>query len=234
MTRELPSNTHLLQVAKAATSITTTPPKVVLGGPANTYAHYVTTPEEYGIQRYEGGSTLYGPNELEAYMYLSTSNLKYLSSTNTAKAPLGPTPPDNRDNSISLITGVVYDSPQILKKFGDVLNQPVASYTRGAVVNATFVGANPRNNLRLEGTFLAVEQLVGTTWTTVRDDNDWFLVYTWVRKDGLIGTSEVTASWETESYSIPGTYRIRYNGDAKALGGKITSFTGLSSQFTLV
>jgi neutral ceramidase len=227
-------NAYILQVAKAATAITTTTPKVVLGGPANTYAHYVATSEEYGIQRYEGASTLYGPNELEAYMYLSTSNLKYLSSTNTAQPPAGPTPPDNRDNSISLITGVVYDSPKILKKFGDVLTQPSATYARGAVINATFVGANPRNNLRLEGTFLAVEQLVGSTWTKVRDDNDWFLVYTWVRKDGLLGTSEVTASWETESYATPGTYRIRYNGDAKALGGAITSFTGVSSQFTLI
>ncbi|EPE24469.1 hypothetical protein GLAREA_08321 [Glarea lozoyensis ATCC 20868] len=221
-------------VAKAAISITTTTPKVVLGGPANTYAHYVTTPEEYGIQRYEGGSTLYGPNELEAYMYLSVSNLKYLAGTTTAKAPAGPSPPDNRKNSISLITGVVYDSPIIFRSWGDVITEPAATYARGAVVNATFVGANPRNNLRLEGTFLAVEQLVGSSWTTVRDDQDWFLVYTWKRVDGLIGSSEVTASWETESYATPGTYRIRYNGDWKALGGKITPFTAVSKQFTLV
>lgn len=34
---------------------------VVIAGPANTYGHYVTTREEYGVQRYEGASTLYGP-----------------------------------------------------------------------------------------------------------------------------------------------------------------------------
>lgn len=33
---------------------------VVVAGPANTYAHYVTTPEEYGQQRYEGASTVFG------------------------------------------------------------------------------------------------------------------------------------------------------------------------------
>jgi hypothetical protein len=33
---------------------------VVLAGPANTYAHYVTTPEEYAAQRYEGASTIFG------------------------------------------------------------------------------------------------------------------------------------------------------------------------------
>jgi len=33
---------------------------VVIAGPANTYAHYVTTPEEYAAQRYEGASTIFG------------------------------------------------------------------------------------------------------------------------------------------------------------------------------
>ena len=33
---------------------------VVVAGPANTYGHYVTTPEEYAVQRYEGASTVYG------------------------------------------------------------------------------------------------------------------------------------------------------------------------------
>ncbi|KAK4943041.1 hypothetical protein LTR66_014639, partial [Elasticomyces elasticus] len=43
-------------------------PIVVLGGPANTYTHYISTPEEYGVQRYEGASTLYGPHTLDAYI----------------------------------------------------------------------------------------------------------------------------------------------------------------------
>lgn len=34
---------------------------VVIAGPSNVYSHYVTTPEEYAIQRFEGASTIYGP-----------------------------------------------------------------------------------------------------------------------------------------------------------------------------
>lgn len=71
------------------------------------------------------------------------------------------------------------------------------------------------------------------TWTTVRDDSDWFLVYTWTRDDGLLGTSHVVLSWETETYAEKGTYRIRYNGDSKNLLGTITGFTGVSRNFTL-
>ncbi|RXG47486.1 hypothetical protein VDGE_20987 [Verticillium dahliae] len=32
---------------------------VILGQPANSYTHYITTQEEYSIQRYEGASTFY-------------------------------------------------------------------------------------------------------------------------------------------------------------------------------
>ena len=36
---------------------------VVVAGPANVYGHYVTTREEYAIQRYEGASTIFGQCE---------------------------------------------------------------------------------------------------------------------------------------------------------------------------
>jgi neutral ceramidase len=227
-------------VAAAAVDqgITTSTPKVVIGGPANTYAHYCSTPEEYAIQRYEGASTLYGPNELEAYIYLSTTNLQYLAANSTTKPPAGPTPPDNSNSSISLITGIVFDAAPSGKSFGDCTVQPNASYPAGAVINATFVGANPRNNLRLEGTFTAVQQLISGVWTQIRSDRDWSLVYTWTNTNDLLGNSEVVISWETAAESAPvspGTYRIVYNGDSKTpLTGKIVAFTGTSGNFTIV
>jgi neutral ceramidase len=211
-------------------------PVVVLGGPANTYAHYVATPEEYGIQRYEGASTLYGPWELPAYINLTVSNLPYLSPSSTSSQPPGPSPPDNRNKSLSFITGVVQDSAPIGQSFGQCTGQPAASYTRGAVVNATFLGANPRNNLRLEGTYAAVEELGsdGKTWTRVRSDEDWNLVYTWTRTNFVLGYSQAVVSWETDSgRDAAGTYRIRYYGDAKNLLGKVTAFEGVSNSFVL-
>ena len=209
---------------------------VVVGSPANTYAHYVTTPEEYSIQRYEGASTLYGQYELPAYINLTVSNMHYLSAESTSGPAQGTLPPDNRGNSLNFITPVVQDNPPLGKKFGDVTKQPSASYARGAVVNATFIGANPRNNLRLEQTFTAVEHQNGDSWTTVRDDRDWYLSFTWYRDDTLTGTSHVDLSWETEGEgdSIqPGTYRLHYWGDSKNILGQITAFEGISNSFTL-
>lgn len=224
--------------AAVSNSITTTTPKVVLGGPANTYAHYAATPEEYGIQRYEGASTLYGPWESYAYIYLSTSNIQYLASGSTSQPAAGPTPPDNRNvsASFSIINKdvVVYDNAPIGSSFGDCTTEPNSSYSVGDVVNATFVGADPRNNFRLEGTFTAIEMLDNGAWTQVRNDSDWSLVYTWTRTNTILGYSSVVISWETESYTQPGTYRTVYYGDSKTpVIGSIVSFTGYSASYTI-
>ncbi|CAK7264621.1 hypothetical protein SEPCBS119000_001091 [Sporothrix epigloea] len=209
-------------------------PVVVLGGPANVYAHYCATPEEYGIQRYEAASTLYGPWQLPAYINLTLSNLAYLAPDATGAPPAGPTPPDNRQTSLSFISSVVFDSAPIGQSFGDCTLQPLTTYTAGQVINATFVGANPRNNLRLEGTFAAVEQLNSTgDWVQVRDDSDWSLVYTWERTNTVLGYSTVVISWETETSAAAGEYRLKYYGDSKSLLGTITSFSGASNAFTV-
>ncbi|GAB1313981.1 hypothetical protein MFIFM68171_04191 [Madurella fahalii] len=219
-----------------------TPPVVVLGGPANSYTHYITTEEEYSIQRYEGASTLYGPHTLAAYINVTLSFLHYLGA-NAASPPsheaTGLFPPDNSNQSLSFITPVVWDGSPPFKRFGDVLVDVKRVYRRGQKVNIVFVGANPRNNLRLEGTFAAVERLhllngKQDTWTQVRDDGDWSLVYHWRRTGEILGTSEVEIVWETEEWAERGVYRIRYYGDAKGLGGKIEAFEGTSSAFTLV
>ncbi|KIW03819.1 uncharacterized protein PV09_05119 [Verruconis gallopava] len=225
-----------VSAAATAQGLTSAEPVVVVGSPANTYAHYVTTPEEYQIQRYEGASTLYGQYELPAYMNLSISNMHYLSADATTGPSQGTLPPDNRGNSLSFISPVIQDNPPLGKNFGDVLKQPNATYARGAVINATFVGANPRNNLRQEQTFTAVEQQNGSSWTVIRNDFDWYLSLTWYRDDTLTGTSHVDVSWETEGEgdSIqPGTYRLHYWGDAKNIFGQITAFEGISNSFTL-
>lgn len=218
-------------------------PIVLLGGPANTYVHYITTEEEYSRQRYEGASTLHGPHTLAAHVNLTLTHLPALADTNSVPAvPHGPNPPINTDKSMSFITPVVLDTPPIQKKFGDVLGSPEPNKTfrPGDTVKTDFVGANPRNNFRLEGTFAAVErQVSGDKWEVVRDDSDWNLVYRWGRKSPGLSSSKVTIEWtiEDDFYSIgaqkvkSGTYRMVYYGDAKGIDGKIREFKGVGPSF---
>lgn len=214
-------------------------PMVVLGAPANSYSHYIATPEEYNAQRYEGASTLYGRWTLPAYIARSTEILPYLGDT-APSTPLtpGPTPPDNRKKSLNFNGPVVYDTPGIGKKFGAVIMQPQGSYAAAGgntIARVVFVGANPRNNFRLEGTFAAVQKQEGSApsgWRTVKDDSNWDLVYEWRRLDTVLGTSQVTLSWEVPADTPAGTYRFLYNGDSKGVGG-IKSFSGTSASFTV-
>jgi neutral ceramidase len=123
----------------------------------------------------------------------------------------------------------------MFKSFGDVKSDTNLAYTIGTAVHVTFVGANPRNNLRLEGTYAAVEKFDMWTrrWKRVRDDSDWSLVFNWKKTNSILGTSEAEIVWETEKHAEPGEYRIRYFGDSKTINGKITPFQGLSRPFVL-
>lgn len=223
-------------------------PIVVLGGPANSYTHYIATEEEYAIQRYEGASTLYGPHTLNAYINLTTRYLPYLSATPPIlPLPTGPFPPINTNSSLSFITGVVFDLPPFLKSFGQVINDVhPAPYYPGEKAKVTFVGANPRNDLRLEKTYAAVEQLQSGgddgDWKPIRDDSDWSLLFEWKRVSTALGTSEVTITWEIEdsdqvvsSTLSGGRFRIRYFGASKTpITGDIVQFEGVSGEFKVI
>ncbi|KAJ7174628.1 Neutral/alkaline nonlysosomal ceramidase [Mycena filopes] len=203
--------------------------------PANTYAHYITTREEYSIQRYEGASTIFGPNTLDAYIDKYTSLVPFLADAPTGTLTTDAAPPELTSGALDLNTGVVFDAAPIGKSFGQVLIDVVktAAYKAGDTVIAQFVGANPRNNLHLEGTFLSVDQFVSGAWKAVRSDSHPSTLYQWTRVSTILATSNVNISWTIEPNTPAGTYRLRYFGDSKPLIGSISGFTGTSSNFTI-
>ncbi|PIL32954.1 hypothetical protein GSI_05072 [Ganoderma sinense ZZ0214-1] len=208
---------------------------VVIAGPANTYGHYVTTPEEYTVQRYEGASTIFGKWTLDSYIDKYGSLVSYLADSATGQPPSDPAPVDQTSKAISLQTGVVFDSAGIGHSYGDVMTdvRTTSAYTAGEAVIATFVGANPRNNLRLEQTFLSVDQLVNNQWTSVRSDSHPSTTYQWTRTSTILGTSTVNITWVVEDGTPAGTYRLTYFGDQKPFIGDIGPFVGHSSSFTI-
>ncbi|KAJ7074829.1 Neutral/alkaline nonlysosomal ceramidase [Mycena belliarum] len=208
---------------------------VVVAGPANTYGHYITTREEYEVQRYEGASTLYGPYTLEAYIAKYTDLVPFLADGHDGMPASDEPPAEQISKAISLQTSVKFDAAPIGKHFGQILKDVVTTvpYHAGDTVFAEFVGANPRNNLRLEGTYLSVDHLISGAWEAVRSDSHPSTIYRWTRESTILGTSTVNVSWTIESDAAHGTYRIRYFGDSKPLIGSISPFIGTSSNFTL-
>ncbi|OQO89884.1 alkaline ceramidase [Saccharomonospora piscinae] len=200
---------------------------VLVAGYSNGYLHYVTTPEEYDTQQYEGGSTLFGRWQLGALR--QTAHELATAMRDGTPGPSGPAPPDEPGGKLSLQPGVVLDTPPLGRAFGDVLTQPRGTYLPGERVTTVFAGAHPSNELHRGGTFLEVQQRVDGQWLRIADDGDWSTTLRWSRRG--LSASEVTVSWDVPADAGPGPYRIRYHGDAKGLSGAVRDFTGTSDEF---
>ena len=57
----------------------------VLAGLSNEYSHYITTWEEYQMQRYEAASTIFGPHTCAAYRQQYTFLAKSILSVSALK-----------------------------------------------------------------------------------------------------------------------------------------------------
>lgn len=207
---------------------------VILTGPANTYTHYVATREEYGVQRYEGASTIYGPNTLDAYIDIYKGLVGFLSDSNHKKLAKGPGTPDLRSKALSFVTGVVFDGVPIGKSFGQVLKDVDEIYHPNDVVVVEFQAANPRNNLLLEDSYLRIQRLSEKKdWIDYRTDSHPSTRFEWKREHVLLGTSIVKITWNIEDDAKAGTYQIIYYGHSKSIMGTKTAFRGKSSVFTV-
>ncbi|WP_017973340.1 neutral/alkaline ceramidase [Actinopolyspora halophila] len=206
----------------------TTPENVVVAGYANDYAGYLTTPEEYDRQAYEGGHTMFGRWSLPAYQQEFARIASDLATG--AESADGPSAELNPGGGrVRLQPGVVVDAPPPGGDFGDVLEPPGRNYTRGERVRVVFASAHPNNNRRGGDSFLLVQRRAPGGWSTVADDGDWSTEYHWARKG--IAASTATIVWTVPSGAESGEYRIVHRGDAKEPGGRIREFAGTSASF---
>jgi len=205
---------------------------VVIAGLSNEYADYITTYEEYQVQRYEGGSTVYGPHTLEAYLQIYSGLAKDLA-TGTQSDP-GTPQPDLMAHQISLLPGVIMDEAPLGRSYGQVLKDANPSYAGGDEVSVTFQSANPRNNLRNNGTFLTVEKKdANGQWAVVTTDAHWETRFQWERTSTLLGYSVGHVQWAIPNPAPAGTYRIRHFGCAKSLTGHYSEFAGSTREFNV-
>lgn len=211
---------------------------ITIAGLSNSYSHYVTTFEEYQAQRYEAASTLYGPHTLEGYL----QEFGRIMGDMLAGQPSASAAAPEDLSAIQWTMGmpkVPFDHSPGFSKFGDVKEDVHASYNPGTTAAATFHAANPRNDQKIQQTYLTVEQQTnaGADWTVVRTDGDWDTTFEWQAGPsdpldaGISGISEATISWEIPTGTAPGIYRLCYFGNNKMISGKIGEFSGCSSNF---
>lgn len=207
--------------------------ELVIAGLTNTYSSYITTFEEYGVQRYEGASTIYGPHTLDAYIQ-EFRKLAHALVEDEVTHP-GPQPPYLVPKQWSLLPPVVIDSTPFGGAFGKVVQQAgKGPWVGNDTVSATFQSACPRNSLGRRGTFLTVERATdgfNSGWDVVHTDNDMSTKFEWSRPHLLSSESTAIVSWQVPPNTAEGTYRLRHFGDSKGILGGFTPFTGTSGTF---
>nr|XP_057925239.1 neutral ceramidase [Doryrhamphus excisus] len=213
-------------------------PEVVIAGLSNVYTHYISTYEEYQIQRYEGASTIYGPHTLSAYL-LKYAHLAHAIAQNKAgDLPPGPPPPFFENNLFNLLPAAPVDRKPANSSFGEVLQQVLPVYRQGDVVSVTFVAGNPRHSGDVrDGSFVAVEMHDNTsdTWTLVHTDASWETRFHWLK--GPNRHSNATVEWYIPPNAAVAAYRIKHSGHYKTMKGLrpvIVSYEGVSDVFRVV
>lgn len=203
--------------------------KVVIAGLSNSYAGYVTTPEEYTQQNYEGAFTVFGKWTLPAY--LQGFKTIALDMIHHRESDSGPLPEDLSKNTGSLILPVFFDDKWPTKSFGSVHLQPDKEYLVGDLVHVSFWAGHPRNNLQTMKGFLEIQHLMADgEWETIAHDWDFETVYRWERIG--IAYSYAHVYWRIPDEIVEGTYRITHAGHYKfGWNQKIYAYEGNSRAF---
>ncbi|CAL8262105.1 unnamed protein product [Arctogadus glacialis] len=209
---------------------------VVIAGLSNTYTHYITTYEEYQIQRYEGASTIYGPHTLGAYLQKYTNLARAIAQGTESELQRGPEPPYFA-NLPNLLPAAPVDKKPVNSSFGQVLEQVLPVYRVGDVVSVTFVAGNPRHSGDIrDKTFVSVEvfQNTSSSWEVVHTDASWETRFHWVK--GSNRESNATVEWHIPASAQQGSYRIQHFGHYKKMVGfrpVITAYQGSSDVFAV-
>lgn len=182
---------------------------VLVQGYANGYAHYLTTPEEYDEQRYEGGSTVFGRNELAAFLDATRSLAIAVRDGSPVESG---TPPPRHRLTIPALTG----SPRLAGRRPLAVRSAPASATAGTGVVVEFDADHP--NALLRPTYLSIGRECPTGWEIVADDSSLSTEITWRRDSAWNFVARVT--WQVPA-DAAGNYQISYIGHEVVTTGPI-------------
>ncbi|KAF7332847.1 Neutral ceramidase [Mycena venus] len=181
-----------------------------------------------------------------AYIDKYTSLVPFLADgapSSGEKPPSDPALKEQISKAISMQTDVKFDAAPFGKHFGQAVQdvRTTAPYHAGGQSLRGLL-----DNLRLEGTFLAVDRLDSGVWVMVRSDSHPSTVYQWEKESTddrerytrcvpfCIQLSPLYSDLISVLSILAGTYQLRYFGDSKPLAGAISAFVGSSSDLTVV
>lgn len=208
---------------------------IVFSGLANAYHGYITTPEEYQMQHYEGAHTIFGSRTLPAYVQIYSDLARSIvgGAINTAT---GPRPRDLSQNQVinSLLANLGFDDKPLFQSFGQVLQNANDTYSVGDTVYVKFRSGNPKNDYQTGSSFINIERRVNGQWQTYLTDNDISITFYWSRETNptCLMCSFAEGKWTPNEDTPSGDYRMVHNGVWQhGVTGQQTPFVGVSDEF---
>jgi neutral ceramidase len=203
---------------------------VMIAGYSNDYSGYITTPEEYAAQQYEGGHTLFGPWTLPAFQQEIARLSRALA--NGLPAPGSAEPADHRGTIESIALGNDYDEPPVGASFGQVIAPPDPSYSPGDRMSVSFWTGHPDNAFRHGGEYFEIQMLNDSNWFTISTEGDWWTKASWTQSNRIFPPYDpldpfagppapindaftVSITWQIPVDAEPGTYRVSFAGSEK-------------------
>jgi len=183
---------------------------LIIAGYSNAYGGYVSTREEYEMQQYEGGHTLFGPWTLagyqQEYVRLAQAMVDGTSAEPGAVPASDPIPVKLRTIRLGP------DVPPKDAEFGDLVVSPAADYSPGHRVEVAFWTGHPRNSYYTGGNYLSVERRQDDKWTTAFTDADWETRCQWQPSHKPQLPCRINITWDIPADAELGEYRIVHHG----------------------
>lgn len=223
---------------------------VMIAGYTNDYAGYITTPEEYAVQQYEGGHTLFGPWTLPAFEQEIDRLTKALA--NGTPSPSSADAGDLRGTVASNLVGNEFDESPAEASFGDLVTPPEASYAPGSTMTVAFWTGHPDNAYQRNARHFEIQRLVDSDWSVVATEADASTRAIWSQQSRVIPPYDpldpfaappppineaftVTIAWQIPDDAEPGSYRLIFNGNEKPPEGSgVRSFVAQSPPFEVI
>ncbi|GAB5451144.1 MAG: ceramidase CerN [Halioglobus sp.] len=200
----------------------------VIAGYANDYKGYVTTPEEYSTQQYEGGHTLHGPWTLPAYQQITSKLAKAL--TKGGKSPEGDKYDDWRVKiSTRDVEHIAAESNIESEKLGLPIELNGEHFSPGDRVISTFRSANPAQHFDKQDSFLSIQRKLKGQWVSISSDTSWDTVISWSKTRSSDFVAKV--EWVIPKNTSAGVFRVSHRGISPGKLPPVSYFVGHSKPF---
>ncbi|MBN2652747.1 MAG: neutral/alkaline non-lysosomal ceramidase N-terminal domain-containing protein [Spirochaetales bacterium] len=211
--------------------------KIIFSPYTNAYASYMTTPEEYEMQHYEGGSSLFGINQQPATMQ-ETERVFY-KMLNGKSGKQVEDPEWICDKIYDLEGKILYqnkrnsiDTVLAGRQFGEQISKlKKTEYLQGEQIQIAFYGSNLNNDYLSNSSYITIQRYIPELekWVNAANERDYHTTTEWKKKSP--NSSEIIGRWRIPYTANEGNYRMVCQGAYKAIDGEIYQYSNISETF---